>query len=219
MIVIYILGYIVLGLISIFLALLFTGFYLLKKGQLPFDYKSLKNDGGKYVETDDSRKVEYFVFGNLEPQSKVIICIHGSGPEAMSEIDFNEKCCIELGLKGIAISLPGYGYTDMKPGRQVVDWPKEDLTAVLKKEKVDKFMIMGHSQGTVHAMAAAYYYPERCEGLGLNSPLLGGSRSRAGALCVPVLATTRDIPVWLPISIFIMKSEFAGGELILIDLR
>ena len=96
MIVIYILGYIVLGLISIFLALLFTGFYLLKKGQLPFDYKSLKNDGGKYVETDDSRKVEYFVFGNLEPQSKVIICIHGSGPEAMSEIDFNEKCCIEL---------------------------------------------------------------------------------------------------------------------------
>jgi hypothetical protein len=30
---------------------------------------------------------------------------------------------------------------------------------------------------------------------------------------------TRDVTVWLPISIFIMNSEFAGGELILIDLR
>ena len=30
---------------------------------------------------------------------------------------------------------------------------------------------------------------------------------------------SRVIPVWLPGSIFIMNSEFAGGELILIDLR
>lgn len=104
--------------------------------------------------------------------------MHGSGPEAMSEIAFNEKCCIELVLKGIAISLPGYGYTDMKPGRQVADWPKEDLAAVLKKEEVDKFMIIGHSQGTVHAMAAAYYYPERCEGFGLNAPLLPSKVSK-----------------------------------------
>lgn len=60
----------------------------------------------------------------------------------------------------------------MKPGRQVVDWPREDLEAVLKKEGVEKFMIMGHSQGTAHAMAAAYYFQERCEGFGLNAPLL-----------------------------------------------
>ncbi len=107
MIVIYILGYIVLGLISIYLILLIMGLYLLKKGPLPFDEKALENDGGKYAETEDGRKVEYFVFGNLDPQSKVVICMHGSGPEGISEIAFNEKCCIELGLKGVAISLPG----------------------------------------------------------------------------------------------------------------
>ena len=33
-----------------------------------------------------------------------------------------------------------------------------------------------------------------------------------------IYSCTRVIPVWLPISIFIMNSEFAGGELILIDL-
>ncbi|MEC7127409.1 MAG: hypothetical protein VXW67_01845, partial [Bacteroidota bacterium] len=141
MIVIYILGYFVIILISIYLILSLSGFLILKKGQQSFDYQVLENDGGKYVITDDSRKVEYFVFGNTDPQSKVIICIHGSGPEALSEVNFNEKCCIELGLKGIAISLPGYGFSDMKPGRQVVDWPREDLEAVLKKEGVEKFMI------------------------------------------------------------------------------
>ena len=66
----------------------------------------------------------------------------------------------------------------MKPGRQVADWPKKDLAAVLKKEEVDKFMIIGHSQGTVHAMAAAYYYPERCEGFGINAPLLPSKVSK-----------------------------------------
>ena len=99
MIVIYILGYFVILLISIYLILSLSGFFLLKKGQQPFDYQVLENDGGKYVITNDSRKVEYFVFGNTDPQSKVIICIHGSGPEAVSEVNFNEKCCIELGHK------------------------------------------------------------------------------------------------------------------------
>lgn len=178
MIVIYILGYFIIILISIYLILSLSGFLILKKGQQSFDYQVLENDGGKYVITDDSRKVEYFVFGNTDPQSKVIICIHGSGPEALSEVKFNEKCCIELGLKGIAISLPGYGFSDMKPGRQVVDWPREDLEAVLKKEGVEKFMIMGHSQGTAHAMAAAYYFQERCEGFGLNAPLLPSKVSK-----------------------------------------
>lgn len=200
MIVINILGYLFLGLISIYLIFLFIGLYLLKKGQLPFDEKAIERDGGKYIETEDGRKVEYFVFGNVEPDSKVVICIHGSGPEAMSEVHFNQKSCVELGVKGIALSLPGYGYTDMKPGRQAIDWPKEDLTAVLKKENIDKFMIIGHSQGTVHAMAAAYYFSERCVGLGLNAPLLPSKVSKEegvitaiGSNSLPNTATIQKI--------------------------
>ena len=216
MIVVYIIGYILLGLTSIYLILLFMGLYLLKKGPLPFDEKALGKDGGKYVETGDSRKVEYFVFGNLEPESKVIICIHGSGPEAVSEIDFNEKCCIELGLKGIAISLPGYGYTDMKPGRQAIDWPKEDLAAVLKKEEVDKFMIMGHSQGTVHAMAAAYYYPERCEGFGLNAPLLPSKVSKEEGIVSAI--GSDSLPNTATIQKFYMAWYFAVMHLMLVKM-
>ena len=171
------------------------------------DEKAFKSDGGRYIETDCGRKVEYFVFGNIEPQAKVIICIYGSGPEAMSEVDFNENCCIKFGLKGIAISLPGYGYTDIKPGRKVVDWPKEDLAAVLKKEAVEKFMIMGQSQGIVYAMTAAYYYPERCEGIGLNAPLLP-SKVRKEEGVVPAIGSDL-LPNTATIQKFYMAWYFA----------
>ena len=66
MIVVYIIGCILLGLFLIYLILLFIGFYILNKNPLPFDEKALKNDGGKYAVTDNGRKVEYFVFGNLD---------------------------------------------------------------------------------------------------------------------------------------------------------
>ena len=214
MIVIYSLGYIIIGLVSIYLILLFMGLYLLKKGQLAFDEKALENDGGKYVITEDGRKVEYFVFGNLEPLSKVVICMHGSGPEALSEVAFNEKSCLAFGLRGIAISMPGYGYSDMKHGRKVIDWPKEDLAAVLKKEEVDKFIIMGHSQGTVHAMAAAYYYPERCEGLGLNSPLLPTKMSKEEGVATAI--GSNSLPNTSTLQKFYMAWYFAIMHLSLV---
>jgi pimeloyl-ACP methyl ester carboxylesterase len=216
MIVVYSLGYIALGLTMVYLIFSVIGRYLLKKGQQPIDYERLKKDGGKYAETEDNRKVEYFVFGNLAPQSSVIICIHGSGPEAMSEVAFNEKSCIKLGLKGIAISLPGYGYTDMKPGRRVVDWPKEDLAAVLKQEAVDHFLIMGHSQGTVHAMAAAYYYPNRCKGLGLNAPLLPSKLSKEEGLVSAI--GSDSLPKTETIEQLYMAWYFALMHLVLVKL-
>ena len=54
----------------------------------------------------------------------------------------------------------------------MVDWPAEDLDAVLTAERIGEFHITGHSQGTPHAMAAALHFQERCIGLGLNAPLL-----------------------------------------------
>ena len=47
-------------------------------------------------------------------------------------------------------------------------------------------MIMGHSQGTVHAMAAAYCYPIRCEGFGLNAPLLPSKISKEVGVVVAI---------------------------------
>ena len=115
----------------------------------------------------------------------------------MSELKFYRPICEALGVKGIAISLPGYGYTDMLPGRVVKDWPEDDLEPVLTAEGVDRFMITGHSQGNPHAMAAAFHFGGRCVGLGLNAPLLPAPLSKEvgvkGAIGMDSLPRTESL--------------------------
>ncbi|MGB1276603.1 MAG: alpha/beta fold hydrolase, partial [Nannocystaceae bacterium] len=127
----------------------------------------------------------------------VVVNIHGSGPEARSERELWAPVCEALGVRGLSISLPGYGYTDMNPGRVVKNWPSEDLDPVLAREGVGSFMITGHSQGNPHAMAAAFHYPKRCVGLGLNAPLLPSDITREvglkGALGMGSLMRTEQL--------------------------
>ncbi len=122
--------------------------------------------------TADGRQVAYCCYGSEKSSVPVVINMHGSGLEANFERTTYHNICSTLDCRGIAISLPGCGFTDEKPGRQVKDWPAEDLEAVLNAENIDNFHITGHSQGTAHAMAAAHYFSQRCIGLGLNAPLL-----------------------------------------------
>jgi pimeloyl-ACP methyl ester carboxylesterase len=122
--------------------------------------------------TNDGRHVAYCCYGNQDPTKSVVINIHGSGLEANFERATYALTCEYLDCRGIAISLPGCGFSDEKPGRLVKDWPAEDLAAVLEAENVDQFYITGYSQGTPHAMAAALHFSERCIGLGLNAPLM-----------------------------------------------
>jgi pimeloyl-ACP methyl ester carboxylesterase len=122
--------------------------------------------------TNDGRHVAYCRYGSQDPTKPVVINIHGSGLEANFERTTYEHICESLDCRGIAISLPGCGFSDEKPSRLVIDWPAEDLAAVLVAESIDRFHITGHSQGTPHAMAAAFYFPQRCIGLGLNAPLI-----------------------------------------------
>ncbi len=160
-----------------FLALTFVivwwvGRRMVRNGQRAFDADAVAADGGKFATADSGRKVEYFTYGSTDEHAPVVVNMHGSGPEAKSECALWAPVCEQLGVRGIAISLPGYGYTDMNPGRVVRDWPAQDLEPVLEQERVGAFMITGHSQGNPHAMAAALHFPQRCVGLGLNAPVL-----------------------------------------------
>ena len=139
-------------------ALLF-GRRLCSSGQAPFDAVDLEAEGSQFAVTADGRFVEYFVYGTADPEAGVVVNMHGSGLEARFEVALYQSECDDLGVRGIAISLPGYGCTDMKPGRKVLDRANEDLLAVLDREGVEEFMIRGHLQGTPHAMAAAYAHP------------------------------------------------------------
>eukprot|EP00536_Pseudo-nitzschia_multiseries_P005199 jgi/Psemu1/303171/fgenesh1_kg.95_\ len=101
-----------------------------------------------------------------------------------------------LDLRVVSVSVPGFGYSSIQPGRKINDWPVTDLLPVLKREKVEKFMVTGTSFGTCHALATARVFANAttttttttannndnksendfgvsCIGMGLRVPYLG----------------------------------------------
>lgn len=192
-----ILKYLVIGLVSIILLFTIGGLIVKNQGQSEIDEASVIRDGAKLATDKNGRKIEYFLYGNSNVNAPVIINMHGSGLDGTFEKAVHKSACEDLGVRGISISLPGVGNTDMKKGRKVIDWASEDLQAVLDAENVGTFMITGHSQGNPHAMAAAYHFGDRVTGLGLNAPLLPNDVTKeigiAGALANESLKTTEQL--------------------------
>ena len=160
-ILIKILKFIFIGIAAIYVTFIIGGLIVKSQGQSEINQDSIIRDNAKIATDKNGRKIEYFLYGSTEKNAPVIINMHGSALDGTFEKAVHQKTCEELGVRGIAISLPGVGNTDMKKGRRVVDWASEDLQAVLEAENVDTFMITGHSQGNPHAMAAAYYFKDR----------------------------------------------------------
>ena len=195
------LKYIFWSFIAIYFTFIIGGLIIKNQGQSDIDEASILEDNAKIAVDKNGRKIEYFLYGSSDVNSPVIINIHGSGLDGTFEKEVNKTACKELGVRGISISLPGVGNTDMKKGRKVVDWPSEDLQAVLDAENIENFMITGHSQGNPHAMAAAYHFGDRVTGLGLNAPLLPNDVTKdigiAGALANETLKTTEELDkIW-----------------------
>ena len=195
-----IIKYIFIGIISIYLTFIIGGLIVKNQGQYEIDEDSIIRDEAKITKDKNGRKVEYFLYGSSDVNAPVIINIHGSGLDGTFEKAVNKSACEDIGVRGISISLPGVGNTDMKKGRQVIDWASEDLQAVLEEENVGNFMITGHSQGNPHAMAAAYHFGDRVTGLGLNAPLLPNDVTEEigikGALAYESLKTTEELDKW-----------------------
>lgn len=196
-VVIKILKFVFVGIVVIYLTFIIGGLIVKSQGQSEINQAPEIRDNAKIATDKNGRKIEYFLYGSANKNAPVIINMHGSALDGTFEKAVNQKACEELGVRGIAISLPGVGNTDMKKGRRVVDWASEDLQAVLEVENVDTFMITGHSQGNPHAMAAAYHFKDRITGLGLNAPLLPNDVTDeigiAGALANESLKTTEEL--------------------------
>lgn len=192
-----IIKYLAIGILVLFLFFTIGGLIIKSKGQNDINREALLNEGGKLALDQNGRKIEYFTYGSTDTNALVIINIHGSGLDGTFEKLVHQKSCKELNVRGISISLPGYGNTDVKIGRSVIDWASEDLNAVLNLENVNEFMITGHSQGNPHAMAAAFHFKERCIGLGLNAPFLPNDLTKEinieGALGYEQLKTTEEL--------------------------
>jgi len=66
----------------------------------------------------------------------------------------------EMELRVIAPDRPGYGLSDLKPERAIVDWA-DDVSALADHLNVARFAVLGISGGGPYAIACAAKLPER----------------------------------------------------------
>lgn len=161
--------------VFLFLAILvfLHGFYIWNRGSLPLE----KDEEAKYIEviTDFRRRViEYYVWGSEREDATPLVALHGSGTtgKLLHQHLFRAEELKRMNVKVISPSFPGHGGSDVHRYRRITDWPRSDLVPILDEEKIDKFLLIGSSYGTAHAMATASAIPGRCLAMGLNVPYL-----------------------------------------------
>ena len=112
----------------------------------------------------DGRRIAYCEWGDREGWP-ILLC-HGAPGSRMFGPD--SKTTAEAGVRLITVDRPGYGRSDPKPGRQILDWPAdvEELAGALR---VDEFDVAGHSSGGPYALACASTFPGRVKRVALIS--------------------------------------------------
>ena len=78
----------------------------------------------------------------------------------------DQDATIAAGVRLITIDRPGYGSSDPRPGRVLLDWP-EDFVELADRLDLPPCPIIGWSAGGRNALAIAFRFPERVTAVGL----------------------------------------------------
>eukprot|EP00605_Chrysophyceae_sp_TOSAG23-4_P001534 GSChrysophyteH1.ASY1.ANO1.1682.1 assembled CDS len=148
------------------------------KGPGPISTKDILKDGGKYIQHDDGRIVEYFVYGSENPDPKALFLqINGSLGTGwfLANLDKVNEKMKELNFRAISVTIPGHGFTSMFPENyKLGDWSKLDLEPVLKAEGMETvpLMVEGSSYGAGVALGVMNHFGERITHAHLHVPYL-----------------------------------------------
>jgi pimeloyl-ACP methyl ester carboxylesterase len=74
----------------------------------------------------------------------------------------------EAGLCLIGIDRPGKGWSQFQKGRCLLDWPA-DVVELADRLQIDRFVVVGVSEGGPHALACAYTIPNCLTACGIVS--------------------------------------------------
>lgn len=111
----------------------------------------------------DGRQLGYAEFG--APDGYPIFLLHGTPGSRLWFLE-DDLVADELGLRLIATDRPGYGLSDPKPGRSILDYPT-DIAELADSLKIEHFSVIGTSGGSVYSSACAYALPNRVYAAGL----------------------------------------------------
>lgn len=114
----------------------------------------------------DGRHLAYCEYGDSD--GRVIFYAHGS-PGSRLEGEMYQQKAAEYGFRLIATDRPGFGQSAFKPGRTLLDYPR-DIAELADALGIERFGVMGHSGGGAHTAVCGCAIPDR---LLFNMPLAG----------------------------------------------
>jgi pimeloyl-ACP methyl ester carboxylesterase len=126
----------------------------------------------RIIRTPDGRAICVAEYG--DPSGAPILSFHGTpGCRLLSaqqhELGF-EPLIRDIGVRLIRYDRPGYGRSDRRRGRQVVD-TAEDVATITDALGIDRLAVHGGSAGAHHALAAAAVLSDRMSRVAAVAPM------------------------------------------------
>lgn len=105
----------------------------------------------------DGRKLGFWEYG--DKQGIPVFLFHGT-PGSRIWFLKDDDMANTLGIRFIATDRPGYGLSDQKKHRSVLDWA-DDIAELADFLKTESFSVLGVSGGGAYAAAVSYRFSER----------------------------------------------------------
>lgn len=115
----------------------------------------------------DGRRLGYAEYGDL--QGEPLFYCHGF-PASRLEARIIDAAAKQTQWRLIAIDRPGYGLSDFKPSRCLLDLP-DDMAELATALGVSSFSLLGISGGGPYALAGAWKIPSRLRQIGIVNGL------------------------------------------------
>lgn len=119
------------------------------------------------LELGDGRRLGYVEYG--DPTGRPVLLFPGV-PGSRLQGHPDRSIAAALGARLIAIDRPGYGLSDVQPGRTILDWP-DDVAALADHLGIERFAVLSISGGGPYAAACAWKIPQRVTTVALVSPI------------------------------------------------
>jgi pimeloyl-ACP methyl ester carboxylesterase len=117
------------------------------------------------IKLRDGRLLGYAEFGH--PDGKPILYFHGAHSSRLSG-KVLALVATKVNARVIAVDRPGFGLSDFKSGRQILDWP-DDVIELADTLRLDQFAVLGLSSGGPYAAACALKIHKRLTAASLVS--------------------------------------------------
>lgn len=123
----------------------------------------------------DGRSLAWGEYG--DPTGRALFFFHGTPGSRLSGAGFDDAARARA-VRVIAPERPGYGESEPKPGRTLLDWPN-DVRALADALGVQRFAVAGVSGGGPYVAACAWALAERATSAGILSGI--GPADQPGA--------------------------------------